>query len=215
MDFNLTTAEVRVLGCLIEKEITTPEYYPLTLNSLLAACNQKSNRSPVMALTEASVADALDGLRNRYRLVTEVNQAGSRALKYRHDLLKQFAFSPPETAVLCELMLRGPQTAAEIRARAKRMVELGSPADVKSVLDGLLSWGDDGTAFIARLSPHPGMREERFAHLLAGKPAALEPADTGETPPRRALAGDERLRMLEERVAELEQRLAALEQALS
>src|SRR5512137_2739269 len=120
MDIVLSDVEARVLGCLIEKEMTTPEYYPLSLNALTAACNQKSNRSPVVAYDETTVAEKLDGLRQK-GLAAKMQAPGSRVAKYLHAMLDRFDLSRQELAVLCELMLRGPQTSGELRSRAERL----------------------------------------------------------------------------------------------
>ncbi len=213
MEIILDAIEARVLGCLIEKERTTPEYYPLTKNSLVAACNQKSNRDPEMELLEKTVEQALDSLRYKYHLVAQVTQANSRVLKYKHQLLSHFQFSPEEIAVLCELILRGPQTAGELRTHVKRMVEIESPAKVKEVLDSLMHWGE--IALVARFPPANGMREERYAHLLCGEPIFEEEAAAPRVVPMAASPADEeRLAALEAHVAALEARLATIEQAL-
>lgn len=213
MDIVLDGVEARVLGCLIEKERTTPEYYPLTKNSLVAACNQKSNRDPEMSVTESMADAALDSLRYKHKLVATVTQANSRVLKYKHELLSHFRFDPEDIAVLCELLLRGPQTAGELRTHTKRIVEIASPAKVKEILDNLMHWGE--SAFVTRLPPARGMREERYAHLFCGEPAlddASEPAQSvvSETKP----VTDARIAALEEKLADLEARLALIEQAL-
>ncbi len=215
MDILLNAVEARVLGCLIEKERTTPEYYPLTKNSLVTACNQKSNRDPEMQLTESMVDAALDSLRYKHKLVATVTQANSRVLKYKHELLAHFKFDPEDVAVLCELLLRGPQTAGELRTHTKRMVEIASPAKVKEILDNLMHWGE--IAFVAKLPPARGMREERYAHLFCGEPqldaSEIEQpiVDTQVAP---TPVEDPRIAALVGKVADLEARLSALEQAL-
>ena len=214
MDIVLDAIEARVLGCLIEKERTTPEYYPLTKNSLVTACNQKSNRDPEMSLTEQMVDVALDSLRYKHRLVATVTQANSRVLKYKHELLSQVKFDPEEIAVLCELLLRGPQTAGELRTHTKRIIEIESPAKVKEILENLMHWGE--TAFVVKLPPARGMREERYAHLLCGEPPQEEDVmplmDSSSS--ASCSATDPRIAALEEKVADLESRLVAIEQAL-
>jgi uncharacterized protein YceH (UPF0502 family) len=211
MDILLNAVEARVLGCLIEKERTTPEYYPLTKNSLVTACNQKSNRDPEMSLTESSVDAALDSLRYQHKLVATVTQANSRVLKYKHQLLTHFNFDPEDIAVLCELLLRGPQTAGELRTHTKRMVEIASPAKVKEILDELMHWGDH--ALVTRLPPAHGMREERYAHLFCGEPVLEETAESPDAP-EKGQAEDTRIAALEAKVTDLETRLATIEQAL-
>jgi uncharacterized protein YceH (UPF0502 family) len=213
MDMCLSEVEARVLGCLIEKERTTPEYYPLSRNSLTAACNQKSNRFPVMELTEADVDRAIETLRYTHRLTAQVTLAGSRIVRFRHELLTHFQFSPEECAVLCELLLRGPQTAGELRTHTQRMVNIDTPAAVKAVLDSLMHWGE--TAFVVKLPPRPGNREERYAHLFSGEPqitATETAADTCQPAP--TTPTDERIKALEDQIAALGARLAVLENAL-
>ena len=135
----LDPIEARVLACLIEKEITTPEYYPLTLKALTAGCNQKSNREPVMALEEDDVSAALESLRYTHHLAWQVSAAGSRVSKYKHGLLEKLAFNPQELAVMCELMLRGAQTQGELRTHCQRMAPFESIEQVREVVDGLKS----------------------------------------------------------------------------
>jgi len=213
MDMVLDAVEARVLGCLIEKERTTPEHYPLTKNSLIAACNQKSNRDPELSLTESRVATALDSLRYKHKLVATVTQANSRVLKYKHQLLAHFNFDPEDIAVLCELLLRGPQTAGALRTHTKRIVDIASPANVKEILDNLMHWGEN--TFVTRLPPARGMREERYAHLFCGEPVLDEASESEPTvAPDTGGVEDSRISALEEKVVDLETRLAVIEQAL-
>ncbi|HPT17519.1 MAG TPA: DUF480 domain-containing protein, partial [Kiritimatiellia bacterium] len=137
MTLNLTTLEARILGCLVEKELATPEYYPLTLNALVAACNQKNNRDPVLQLSAEDVERGLASLQYERKLVSTYAGAGSRAVKYTHRLLETLGVDAPELALLCELLLRGPQTPGELRGRAARMHPFASPADVRATLDAL------------------------------------------------------------------------------
>ncbi|HEX8987174.1 MAG TPA: DUF480 domain-containing protein [Rhodocyclaceae bacterium] len=208
MAIELSPREARLIGCLIEKQITTPEQYPLSLNALTNACNQKSNRDPVMDLGEADVQQALDGLVKKY-LVAEHGGFGSRVAKYQHRFCNTeygtLKFSPAELAVVCELLLRGPQTPGELRSRASRLCPLKDVAEVEGVLESLAR-REDGP-FVVRLPREPGRRESRYAHLFGGEvaehaeqSAAAEPADGG------------RLAELEERVARLEAELAELKQ---
>ncbi len=178
----LTPAEARVLGSLIEKEITTPEYYPLTLNALTAACNQKSNRDPVMALTNNDVQQALDTLRYRHQLASRVQTAGSRTDKYRHTLSNRFQLSSEQTAVLCELLLRGPETVGELRGRAARLF----PFDNLQAVEQTLTQLRDAPEFplVALLAREPGRRESRHMHLLCGPPAMVAHADDLDTATR-------------------------------
>lgn len=213
MDILLDKVEARVLGCLIEKERTTPEYYPLTKNSLITACNQKSNRDPEMSVTESVIDTALTNLCYEHKLVATVSQANSRVLKYSHRLTTHFDFDPEHMAVLCELLLRGSQTAGALRTHAKRMVEIASPAKVKEVLEDLMHWGEK--AFVTRLPPARGMREERYAHLFCGEPESDAETEAPTTAaPDSEPAKDSRISELESKVADLETRLAAIEQAL-
>jgi len=166
MDLALSLVEARVLACLIEKEATTPDYYPLTRNALLAACNQKSNRNPVMALREEEVGAALEELRYRERLVWEITLPGSRMPKYKHDIGSRIELDSLEHAILCELMLRGPQTVGELRTRTQRLCGEHSADEVGAAL-GRLGERADGP-LVTCLPPGPGKREPRYAHLLCG-----------------------------------------------
>ena len=162
----LSPVETRVLGCLMEKERTTPETYPLTLNALIAACNQTTNREPLMVLGDREVETALDALRSK-KLATVVFGAGSRVQKYRNTLADIYNLSPQESALLCVLLLRGPQTAGELRGRAERMAGFATLADVENVANGLTE-GDDP---LVRLLPaRPGQKERRYVQLLSGEP---------------------------------------------
>jgi uncharacterized protein YceH (UPF0502 family) len=168
----LTAIEARVIGSLIEKAITTPDQYPLSLNALTNACNQKSNREPVMALDERTVQDTLDALAKKH-LVIEKSGFGSRVPKYQHRFCNtgfgSLEFTPQATAILCELLLRGPQTPGELRGRASRMAELREVSEVEAVLEKLSS-REDGP-FVVRLAREPGRRESRYAHLLLNRPS--------------------------------------------
>jgi hypothetical protein len=184
MHTDLTAIEVRVLGSLIEKEITTPDYYPLSLNALVAACNQKSNREPVVEYDETVVQTAVDSLRSK-RLLWHVTGAG-RTLKFDHNLRNETSLTPKEVAVLCTLMLRGPQTASELRTRSERMAPLASVEEVTQVLTGLMQRPDG--ALVAGNPRQPGQKENRFAHLLSGEPASTTvsqspPPSSPEAPP--------------------------------
>ena len=170
MEETLNDIEIRILGCLIEKEFTTPDYYPLTLNSLTAACNQKSNRNPVESFEEPVVEQALEGLRKR-GLVQALHVSGSRTAKYRHAFLEEFKLIPSEAAVLCELMLRGPQTVGEIRTRAERMYKFKGLEEVDEILRDLM---DREQPLVFKLRREPGKREERHVHLLSGMPKIKE-----------------------------------------
>ena len=171
MDHILNDAEVRVLGSLIEKEITTPDYYPLSLNALMNACNQSSNRNPVTRFDEASVARAVDSLREK-KLVHFVDRSESRVTKYRHVLYEAMSLSRPAIAVMCVLMLRGPQTVGEIRTRTNRLYDFASLEQVETTLNALMS-GE--SPFIVRLPRQTGQKEVRYAHLLCGEVTLTEP----------------------------------------
>ena len=211
MQLNLTALEARILGALIEKEITTPEYYPLTLNGLLAACCQKNNREPVMALGAAEVEQALAGLQYDKKLVGTYSGVGSRVVKYTHRLIETLGVDTPELALLCELLLRGPQTPGELRGRASRMHPFASPAEVKIALDGLAARQPD--PYVVELPRAAGCKENRYAHALGDVPAvdpAAAPRAAAAPVRERAPGGEDRIRALEERIAALEARLAAL-----
>ena len=211
MDILLSPHEVRVLGSLIEKELTTPEYYPLTLNSLMAACNQKSNRDPVLSLSENDVKKAMDQLRGK-TLAWEMNLSGSRVPKYEHNLPAKFAFTPQETAALCVLMLRGPCTPGEIRVSSGRMYAFNDLAEVEETLRGLTE--KQNGPFVTKLPMQPGRKEHRFAHLFSGEVPmqAIEPL-VSQGPAASENPSVDRLSVLEERVAELSDELTAMKGA--
>ena len=167
----LTPVEARVLGALIEKEITTPEYYPLSLNALVNACNQKNNREPVMALDEVEVRQALHGLEDEH-LAAPVRGDG-RVAKYEHHLQEVFNFTRAETAVICVLLLRGPQTPGELRGRTERMYKFDELSDVQTALQKLMA---REPALVKVLPRQPGTKEARYAHLLSGDVESFEPS---------------------------------------
>lgn len=210
MDVVLNPTEVRVLGSLIEKELTTPEYYPLSLNALVNACNQKSNRDPVTSLAEAEVVQSLDSL--RFKQYALLSGAGGRVSKYRHALVEKFRFSPAELALICELLVRGPQTVGELRTRCERMHPFADLAEVEAALEEL---ANRTPAFVTRLPRQPGRKESRFCQLFAGQPdlAALEAA--GEAGARGRGADGAQLEKLEEEVAALRQEVDDLRQMLA
>ncbi|MEI6352307.1 MAG: YceH family protein [Verrucomicrobiota bacterium] len=164
---HLSFPETRVLGCLMEKEATTPEYYPLTLNSLLTACNQTTNREPVTALDDRTVQEAVDSLREK-KLATVVFGSGSRSQKYRHNFLDHYELNRRETALVCVLLLRGPQTPGELRQRTERMGGFASLEEVEKSLDEL-SRGD--APLIRAIPAGLGRKEKRYVHLLSGEPS--------------------------------------------
>ncbi len=161
----LTEVEARVVGALIKKQLTTPEYYPLTLNALVAACNQKSNREPVVAYDEETVTKALENLREK-NIVYVFYGSTSRVPKYKHILPDVFELEPPATAVLCVLMLRGAQTLGELRERTSRLYEFSGLGEVNETLDNLMRRDEP---LVVKLERLPGQKEARFAHLLAGE----------------------------------------------
>ncbi len=214
MNIRLSALEARIIGSLIEKQITTPDQYPLSLNSLVAACNQKSNREPLMQLEEAAVKEAVDGLSKRH-LVLEKSGFGSRVPKYQHIFCNtefgSLKFTPQETAIICELLLRGPRTPGELRSRVPRMAELPDPSIVETLLDGLARRPDG--ALVQQLPREPGRRDSRWAQLFEELPASL-PATAPEAPaaPRAAGTVDlaARVAALEREVADLREQLQQL-----
>ncbi len=194
----MTPQEQRVLGCLLEKQLSTPDYYPLTLNALVNACNQSTNRDPVLALDEAAVLEALQDLRDR-QAVWFVGGAGSRVTKYEQRIAEAMGLSVQECAILAELLLRGPQTPGELRNRSTRMYTFQDLQEVDTVL-ALMGEGDP--ALVAPLPRQPGTKETRFAHGLGEMPAAAAPVTAA---PERS-----RTAQLEAEVAALREELAAL-----
>ncbi|GLT22063.1 UPF0502 protein [Zoogloea oryzae] len=197
--FDLDDFEVRVLAVLIEKAFVTPDTYPLSVNALVTGCNQLTGREPVMSLSESAVLAALDRLTER-GLVSQRHQAGARVPKWEHQIRLRHSLTPPMQAVLAILMLRGPQTVGEIRARCERMHAFGSPADVEDVLERL-----DDKQLAMQLPKAPGTKEARYAHLLSGEAAIPQhafDADTGGAAPRGGRVGE-----LEEEVRRLRQQL--------
>ena len=210
MDIKLTENEVRVLGALIEKDITTPEYYPLSLNALLNACNQKSNRDPVMQLNENAVRDALEGLQE-HRMAGPAGGADSRVTKYEQRLQEVFNFMRPEIAVLCVLLLRGSQTPGELRGRAERLHRFETLDDVQSALQKLMQREPP----LAKVLPRqPGTKESRYAHLFAGDVVEAEAPATGGAVVERNPAGAERIARLEEEVASLRRQIGEIKDQL-
>lgn len=187
----LSPAEVRVLGCLIEKERITPDNYPLSLNALVNACNQSTAREPVMSIGDREVEECLDSLRQK-KLATVIFGAGSRVQKYRHNLLDLYNLDDRQVALLCTLLLRGPQTAGELRSRSERMAGFGSLGEVEQTLESLGAGDEPLTRLLAA---RPGQKERRYAQLLSGEPAP----DDGPIAP----AGPSRLDALEGEVRAL------------
>lgn len=203
MELNLSGAEARVLGCLLEKEITTPEYYPLTVNALVNACNQKSNRDPVVSYDDGAVEDALEGLRQR-GLSYELTGGGNRVPKYGHRIVEAMNLGRRELAILCVLLLRGHQTVGELRDRSERMHSFSDLDEVQRVLAHLM----EGTPALAVQLPRlPGTKEPRYAHLLSG------PVDVQATATAAAPAAGEIPRR-EDRVSALEAEVARLRETV-
>ncbi len=211
LDILLDEIEVRALGSLIEKDITTPDYYPLSLNALVNACNQKNNREPVMSLNDEAVRDALVALQEK-RLAGPAGGADSRVTKYEHRLQEVFNFDRREIAVLCVLLLRGPQTPGELRGRTERMFRFETLDDVQSTLQKLMQ---RDPVLVKMLARQPGTKEARYTHLLAGDVA--EGVVAIDTPARHSAAdtNNDRLAYLESKVTELRQELADIKQQLS
>lgn len=224
MNVELDPTEARIIGCLMEKSMVTPDQYPLSLNALVNACNQRSSREPVMNLSQRDVEEALRGLQQRY-LVREKSGFGGRVPKYHYrlynDEIGEFRFSPAERAVICLLLLRGPQTPGELRSRAGRLHEFADTEAVEGTLRALQEYPQG--PFVVRLAREPGRREARYAELFSGAPAdaveapgapagaaAQGPAGADPPPGPDALSAGERLDRLEQRVAALEAALTAL-----
>ena len=205
----LTDVEVRILGALLEKEVTTPEYYPLSLNALLAACNQTTNRDPVMRLDENTATHHIIALR-RGGLLRQIQPVGSRVAKFAHLLEEVLKLGQRELALLGVLMLRGPQTPGELHARTARLASFADIPDLEGVLESLIA--REPEPLVARLARRPGQKEVRYAHLLSGEPPADAPgaADEPAIPTRRAGVQDDRVAALERTVEELRAEVAAL-----
>ncbi|MBA3564176.1 MAG: DUF480 domain-containing protein [Gammaproteobacteria bacterium] len=216
MKVELTPLEGRVIGALIEKEITTPDQYPLSLNALLNACNQKSNRDPVLKLDEETVQATVDALKKKY-LVAEKSGFGSRVPKFHHRFFNHefgdFRFDPRQTAIVCELLLRGPQTPGELRGRAQRLAKFADVAEVEATLQELMA--SEHGPFVIRLAREPGRRESRYAQLLTGEidvQTAVPPLPEVTTESRGSTG--ERLRGLEATVEALSREVESLRQAV-
>ena len=204
----LDAVEVRVLGSLAEKQLTTPEYYPLTLNALRTACNQKSNRDPVVDLDDRTLVRALESLRGK-QFARQVSGGDQRVPRYYHLLPERLDLEVPALAALCVLMLRGPQTSGEVRGRSGRLHPFADPAAVEAVLTGLM---DRDPPLVVLLPRQPGRKERRFAHLLSGAPDVPPPEEEGPDEPAALLvrAEDRRLEQVEKEVEKLRAELEAL-----
>jgi len=205
----LNPTEARVLGALIEKDITTPDYYPLSLNALVNACNQKNNREPVTSFDEDTVRLALRNLSDK-RLAGPASGADGRVTKYEHRVQEVFNFTRPETAILCVLLLRGPQTPGELRGRTERMHRF---EDLDEVLSGLQQLMRREPPLAKALGRRPGTKEIRYAHLLSGDVEAWEPP--AESASTSGSADAERIIQLEEQVAALRNEIAELKQQMA
>jgi uncharacterized protein YceH (UPF0502 family) len=201
----LSDVEARVLGCLVEKDITTPEYYPLSLNALVHACNQKSNREPLMNLEEDVVRQALRALGDQ--MLARSASGDSRVAKYEHRLADTFNFTRPETAILCELLLRGPQTPGELRSRAERMHPFEDLSVVQSTLKHLM---EREPPLVKLLPRQPGNKEARYAHLLSGDVEVREAPPVKEAVISSSAAENARITGLESEVAGLQKEVADL-----
>ena len=208
MNILLNEVECRILGSLLEKEATTPEYYPLSLNALVNACNQKSNRDPVTNLDEASVRQALRSLEGQ-SLVRSVSPADSRVTKYEHRLQEAFNFYRHETAILCLLLLRGPQTPGELRSRSERMHSFDDLSAVQSSLQYLMK---REPPLVKPLPRQPGTKETRYAHLLSGDVVQAEPELKVKPDAQEPCVDGDRARQLEEEIIGLKNELADLKQ---
>jgi uncharacterized protein len=206
MPENLDKEELRILGALVEKQLTTPEYYPLTLNALVNACNQKNNRDPVVAFDEKTVSDALERLRDR-NLVYIFYGAGARVAKYKHMLPSVYELEPSETAVIAVLMLRGPQTIGELRERSGRMHEFSSLDEVQATLDSLARRDEP---LVLKLERQPGQKDARFAHLLCGEVDVETIATAHVSRVSHGDANNVRIEKLEEEVSSLRSEIDAI-----
>ncbi|NTZ53029.1 YceH family protein [Citrobacter gillenii] len=210
MKYELTATEARVIGCLLEKQVTTPEQYPLSVNGVVTACNQKTNREPVMNLSESEVQDQLDNLVKRHFLRT-VSGFGNRVTKYEQRFCNSefgnLKLSAGEVALITTLLLRGAQTPGELRSRASRMYEFSDVAEVESTLEQLAT-REDGP-YVVRLAREPGKRESRYMHLFCGD-VDLTMVTTADEPQAASCDLQARVEVLESEVAELKQRLESL-----
>jgi uncharacterized protein YceH (UPF0502 family) len=208
MDIVLDSTEVRILGCLIEKEMTTPEYYPLSLNALVNACNQKSNRNPLVSYDETAVAQGLDSLQKK-DFTRKTQSGGSRVPKYLHTVLQRFDLSRQEMAILCELMLRGLQTVGELRTRAERMFAFENLQAAEETLQGLM---EHDPPLVVKLPRETGRKECRYMHLFSGSTIAEK---TAHDLPAEPVQKHERIDRLEIEVARLRSELEELKQAFT
>ncbi len=205
--FLLTAAEARVLGSLMEKEVTTPDYYPLTLNALQAACNQKSSRNPVVDYDAKEVVRAVDALRSK-KLALLIGQGGARVPKYQHIARETLALPAQQLSLMTCLLLRGAQTAGELKVRCERLFQFESPEQVEEILEGMCAQAD--TPFVIKLPRQPGKRECRYAHLLCGAPEIIDAEDA----PVAAEMARQQVEQEENRIAQLEAQFEELSSQL-
>ena len=209
MPQQLSEIECRIVGALIEKQLTTPEYYPLTLNALTAACNQKNNRDPVVSYDEKTVAAALEELRDR-NLIYVFYGSTSRVPKYKHMMPSYYELEPPDVAVMCVMMLRGPQTLGELRERTGRLHQFSGLGEVQETLDSLMRREDP---LVMKLERQAGQKEARFAHLLSGEIDVEAFAAAQVSRVSRSIADTGRIEKLEDEVAGLRADIEGLKQA--
>jgi uncharacterized protein len=213
MNIEFSLNEARVIGSLIEKEITTPDQYPLSLNALTNACNQKTNREPVLDLTESAVQQTVDALMKKYMVSDKSAGYGGRVTKYKHRFCNtefgSLKFSKQELGILCVLLLRGPQTPGELRARTNRLCEFADAGEVEAALKSLMT-REDGP-FVARLARAAGARESRYAHLFSGSIESVEEPVAQEAPPAAVALATTLANSLAERVSRLEEQVQQLQ----
>jgi len=216
MNIEFSLNEARVIGCLLEKEITTPDQYPLSLNALTNACNQKTNREPVLDLSEAVVQQTVDSLMKKYMVSDKSAGYGGRVTKYKHRFCNtefgSLKFSKQELGIVCVLLLRGPQTPGELRARTNRLCEFADADQVEATLKNLMT-REDGP-FIARLPRAAGARESRYAHLFSGLIESVEESAVADESAAGAPTLSQRVSQLEESVRQLRAEIDALTEAL-
>lgn len=212
MNIELSPNEARVIGCLLEKEVTTPDQYPLSLNALTNACNQKTNRDPVLELSEAVVQQTVDALMKKYLVSDKSAGYGGRVTKYKHRFCNtefgSLKFSKQEFGIICVMLLRGPQTPGELRARTNRLCEFADSEQVEATLKNLMA-REDGP-FIARLPRAAGARESRYAHLFSGVIESVEESAAAEEAVPGAASLGQRVSQLEEQVRQLRMEMNAL-----
>ena len=215
MNIEFSPNEARVIGCLLEKEITTPDQYPLSLNALTNACNQKTNREPVLELTESAVQQTVDALMKKHMVSDKSAGYGGRVTKYKHRFCNtefgSLKFSKQELGILCVMLLRGPQTPGELRARTNRLCDFADASEVEAALKSLMT-REDGP-FVARLARAAGARESRYAHLFSGSIESVEEPVAEDSPPGAgapATSLAERVSRLEAQVRQLQAELDAL-----